>query len=123
MILGARYPLSLVEEPHKGRSIVSLGTIPKASTIEIAPVQVLPPDLAKKIEAFKLDVFVYWKCKGFAATLAIPLGLFGLCNHSDRPNAKLLIDTRNRLIKLVSLRRIHSGEELTIKYRKPSRVY
>jgi SET domain len=122
MKLGPRYPLAFAEATDKGRSLVSLGTIPKGSTIEIAPVQVLPPDLAEVINAYHLDAFVYWNYNRIV-TLAIPLGLFGLCNHSDRPNAKLSIDPRHRLVKLASLRRILSGEEITIKYRKPSRVY
>jgi hypothetical protein len=124
IVLGTRYPLTLIETEVRGRLLISLTDIPKGAIIELAPVQVLPAGLVPYIEAHKLDLFVAWNAGNpNGKTLAMPLGLFGLCNHSDDPSAELIIDYSNRLIRLVALRALSTGGEITVRYRDPSRSY
>jgi len=47
---------------------------------------------------------------------ALPRGDGIMVNHSDRPNALVEIDVRERTVSLIALRRIRRGEEITIDY-------
>jgi len=47
---------------------------------------------------------------------AVALGLTSLLNHSDKPNAEVRKDYEKGEIKLVALREILPGEEVTIDY-------
>jgi hypothetical protein len=123
MTLGARYPLTISEIAGRGRCLVTLTDIPAGAIIEIAPVQVLPPPMAVVINSYKLDYFLYWENSEIGKTLSIPLGLLGLCNHSDRPNAVLAAAPERRLVRLSAARDIACGEEITVTYRDPSRSY
>jgi hypothetical protein len=123
-VLGVRYPLTLIEVAGRGRCLVSIGEIPDGATIEVAPVQVLPAALALVVDAYGLrDIMVRWTPRGCSPTLAFPLGLFGLCNHSANPSAELAIDCARRLVSLVSRRRHREGDEITLRYRDPSHSY
>jgi hypothetical protein len=122
-LLGPRYPLTSIDTADRGRCLICLSAIPKGATIETAPVQVLPPALARRINAYHLDFFVAWGLPGQTKTLAVPLGLFGLCNHSDDPTAELLRDYESRLVHLRAARHLAEGSEITLRYRDPSRSY
>lgn len=122
-ILGSRYPLTVIERPERGRCLVALTDIPGGELIELAPVQVLPPALAEQINAYGLDMMVAWQPDDAGPTLAMPLGSFGLCNHSDDPTATLKIDYAHRLVRLMALRTLGKGDEITICYRDHSRQY
>jgi hypothetical protein len=122
-VLGTQYPLTLVEVPGRGRCLVSAGHIPTRAIIEVAPVQVLPTPLARIVETFKLDYMVKWIMIDGSSTLAMPLGLFGLCNHSDDPSAELSIDYAGRLVRLIARHPLEDGDEITITYRDPGRSY
>jgi hypothetical protein len=122
-ILGPRYPLTFIERPDRGRCLVALTDIPGGEIIELAPVQVLPPALAEQINAYGLDMMVAWAPSNARPTLAVPLGSFGLCNHSDDPTAALKIDYAHRLVRLIALRTLGNGDEITIRYRDHSRSY
>jgi SET domain len=123
MQFGPRFPLGVEETRDRGRGLVALADIPASATIETAPAQVLPAALAATINAYRLDYFVLWEDPDGTRTLALPLGLLGLCNYSDAPNAALIPDARHRLVHLVATRDIRAREEITIKYRDPTRFY
>jgi len=120
--LGPRVPLSLSKRQDRGRCLVSLVDIPRGATIEIAPVQVLPPAIVPLISSIR-GIFITWRRPHFPETLAMPLGLFGLCNHSDYPNASVRIAYSKQLVYLLSRRPIATGNEITINYREPARRY
>jgi hypothetical protein len=123
VVLGTRFPLTVRETPRRGRCLVTLAAIPKGATIEVAPVQVLPAELASAINAYGLDYFVLWENPNAEKTLAMPLGLVGLCNYSNRPSAQLVPEFQLRLIHLVAMRKLDRGAEITVKYRDPARSY
>jgi len=118
-VLGSRYPLSLRDTIERGRCLISIGDIPGGATIEVGPVQVLPVELAAHVNAFNLGWMIAWTPKGAPPTLAMPLGLFGLCNHSSDPSAELAIDYKRRLVQLIARQELGEGDEITIRYRVP----
>jgi hypothetical protein len=120
---GPRFPLGVRETEGRGRCLVALAPIPAGATIETAPVQVLPAALTATINTFQLDYFVLWEEPQGGHTLAVPLGLLGLCNYSDCPNSRLIADATRRTVHLTATRDIRAGEEITLKYRDPSRSY
>jgi hypothetical protein len=67
--------------------------------------------------------FITWRRPRFPETLAMPLGLLGLCNHSEYPNAKVRIRYSKQLVYLLSQRLIGKGDEITINYSEPARRY
>ena len=121
--IGPRFPLTLAESTDRGRCLMTLADIPQGATIETAPVQVLPTELARYIDSYRLDFFVSWDPPDVDKTLALPLGLFGLCNHSDSPNAMLSIDYSRRLVYLLALTTITINSEITIAYKDASGSY
>jgi hypothetical protein len=122
LTLGARVPLSLSKRQDRGRCLISLVEIPSEATIEIAPVQVLPPEIVPLINSIRSN-FITWRRPHFPETLAMPLGLLGLCNHSDYPNASVRMDYTKQLVYLLSRQPIAMGDEITINYREPARGY
>jgi hypothetical protein len=122
MPLGPRFPLGAEQRPERGRCLVALADIPAGAVIETAPVQVLPAALAAAIDAYR-DYFVLWEDESSGWSLALPLGLLGLCNHSAYPNGALLADGADRLVRLVAMRDIRAGQEITVRYRDPVRSY
>jgi SET domain-containing protein len=122
MPLGPRFPLGVEQSPERGRCLVALVDIPAGAVIETAPVQVLPAALTTTIDAYR-DYFVLWEDEISGRRFALPLGLLGLCNHSAYPNAALLADGAHRLIRLVAMRDIRAGQEITVRYRDPVRSY
>jgi hypothetical protein len=120
--LGARVPLSVSKRRDRGRCLVSLVNIPGGATIEIAPVQVVPPEIVPLVQSIRSN-FITWRRPHSPETLAMPLGLFGLCNHSDHPNACIRMVYSKRLVYLLSRRPIGVGNEITINYREPARRY
>ena len=120
--LGARVPLSVRKHRDRGRCLISLVDLPGGVTIEIAPVQVLPPEIVPLINSIRSN-FITWRRPHSPETLAMPLGLLGLCNHSDYPNANIRMVYSQRLVCLLSRRPIRVGNEITINYREPARRY
>jgi len=120
--LGARVPLKVSKHRDRGRCLISLVDIPGGATIEIAPVQVLPPEIVPLINSIRSN-FITWRRPHSPETLAMPLGLFGLCNHSDYPNASIRMVYSQRLVYLLSRRPIGVGNEITINYCETARRY
>jgi hypothetical protein len=81
--LGARVPLSVRQRQDRGRCLISLADIPEGATIEIAPVQVIPPEIVPLINAIRGN-FITWRRPHFPETLAMPLGLLGLLSWTPK---------------------------------------
>src|SRR6516165_8854320 len=65
LLVGARFPLTIRQTPKRGRSLIALTKIPKLTTIEIAPVQVLPVGLIAAINTYNSRCyFISWQCPG-----------------------------------------------------------
>ena len=113
-----RHPaIRVVDLFGKGRGVVAIEPIHRGELIEASPVIPLraADALAKGHALF--DYAFAWETQPFAE--AIALGMVSLANHSPHPNASLAPDYRAKTLRLVALRDIEEGEEITIDYGIP----
>lgn len=58
------------------------------------------------------DYYFKWD----ADYVALPLGNSALLNHVDKPNCRYAVDYHERLLRVIAIKEIEKGEELTISY-------
>lgn len=99
---------------ERGRGVFARVAIAAGTTIEIAPVIVLPSDDSAKIRrTFLYNYFFQWGSQG---KTAIVLGFGSLYNHSNRPNAKHVREFDKLQMRFVAMRDIAQGEEIFVNY-------
>lgn len=98
-----------------GRGVFSDKKIKKGETIEICPVIVLPEKDIKFLDKIDLERYYYMWGKGFKKA-AISLGYGSLYNHSYNPNAQYIRNSKDELMKYVSLQDIPANTEITVNY-------
>lgn len=106
----------------KGRGIVTTETLQPGVTLEIAPVSIIPTEQLPLLQ--NTEIFKYYFVD--AAKSAIPgacegylvFGLASLCNHSDRPNARVTWVENDLGIwcHLITQELIPAGEEVSLMY-------
>ena len=106
------------ESPGLGRGLFATNDIPSRTVVEISPVLVMD---AENWEAHGKHTIMnhyafVWRDGKPRHSMALPLGLGGIFNHSSDPNCGWLCDIENKLIKFLSLREIRVNEELYINY-------
>ena len=118
MLLTQGPDLYILKSEKKGRAVHTNQDIPPDSLIEICPVIVLSEKDLEAIKSTRLyDYYFLWgkdRSQG-----AITLGYGSLYNHSETPNARFEIHIAEDNIRFISLRKIASGEEITISYTDP----
>lgn len=103
------------ESRGKGRGIFARRKVLKGTTIEAAPVVVLPASEVELLDRTVLqDYYFLWGEDEDQAALA--LGLCSLCNHSYTPNAIFKLIPERLNIEFVALEDIEPGQEITINY-------
>ncbi|MBP7821735.1 MAG: SET domain-containing protein-lysine N-methyltransferase [Saprospiraceae bacterium] len=101
--------------PLGGRGVFTNRDIEEGEIIEICPVIVIPKHEVKLIhKSFLHDYYFYWGEEGNKC--AIALGYGSLYNHDYDPNAMYKMDFENDLLEIYALRKIKSGDEITITY-------
>lgn len=90
--------------------------IKKAEIIEIAPILVL--EFSDFIETRWNLLFEYYFWLDDFVVLA--LGYGSMYNHSKKPNAKYMIDLKQKTIMITALRKIRKDEEIYFNYRGAS---
>jgi hypothetical protein len=103
--------ISVTDIPGKGRGVVAKEDIAAGTVIEVAPIITIPifdKDPYDPPHSFGWD----WERN------AIVLGLTSLCNEDDdyNPNCHVILNDRDMVSKLIALRPINRGEEITIAY-------
>ena len=115
MLVTQRPNLYILHHPIKGRCIHTADSIPKDELIEICPVIILSKKDLKHIHKTKLhDYYFLWGENRNRGSIA--LGYGSLYNHSENPNAKYELDLENDEIRILSIKKIESGSEITISY-------
>lgn len=93
----------------KGRGVFSSVFLKENDLIELCELLIL--DYSEAGETLERYIFEFSKNK-----VALALGYGSLYNHSENPNAQAELDIKNKKLRILSLRDIYPGEEITINY-------
>lgn len=105
--------LSIQDIPGKGRGVFSGKEIFYGDVIEECPVLVISAEESCHIDQTRLYDY-YWEWSH--ESIALALGYGSLYNHSETPNARVMKDYTRSTMKIVCIRDIKSGEEITVHY-------
>jgi SET domain-containing protein len=95
----------------KGRGVFAVRPIPAGCIIDEAAVVLHPK--SDTDESLFFDYRFLWQ----GDTRALALGMLSLVNHSSTaPNSDVELDFERRTIRLLALREIADGEEITFDY-------
>lgn len=98
--------------PIHGTGVFATQRFDEDEMIEACPVLVVPATQAKKIASTTFGDYVYEWHAGYA----LALGFGSLYNHARSSNARYEMDYETEEITIVAVRRIRTGEEITINY-------
>jgi len=106
------------KSPGRGRGVFAREAIAPGTVIETAPVIILPAADCPALDRTIIhNYYFHWdgdpdgEGRG-----ALGLGLVTLCNHSDRPCARVKRNHAQQTLDLVATAPIRPGEEITIDY-------
>lgn len=108
-----RNKLAVEEISGKGRGVVALSDFQPGDVIEECPVLVISGEDSCHIDQTSLYNY-YWEWKG--ESIALALGYGSLYNHADLPNARVMKNFKDSSMKVVCVRPIKSGDEITVHY-------
>jgi len=97
--------------PIHGRGVFARDDIAKNSVVDRGHLLVLPehePEAGSLIGQYVFEFSSRRNC--------VLLGLVSLCNHDERPNVEVEIDTENLTYRLTTIRALRRGEELLVDY-------
>ncbi len=97
--------------PGKGRGVVATDWIAPGETVECSPILICPAGAIPET-GHPLSDYVF----GYGEDLAVGLGYASLYNHSRNPNCRWEFDDVLPVIRIIALREIVAGDELTIDY-------
>lgn len=98
-----------------GRGVFCYIDIPKGSLIELCPVIPVPAKDMKALKSTSLYDY-YFEWGEDADQGAIALGFGSIYNHATHPSAKYLVDYDSNELKVIAIRDIPAGEEITFNY-------
>ncbi len=107
--------LYVAETKKKGRGVFTSHDIKKGSLIEICPLIIVPKKQVKHLDETILASY-YFKWGNKLKKAAIMLGYGCLYNHSEKPNARALLDYEATTIEFTALKKIKAGTEITYHY-------
>jgi SET domain-containing protein len=104
--------------PQRGRGVFAREAIAAGTLIEAAPVIILPVAECPALDRTIIyNYYFHWdgdpdgEGRG-----AVGLGLVTLCNHSNRPRARVDRNYDQQTLDLIAISSIAPGEEVTIDY-------
>ncbi|MGB0682582.1 MAG: SET domain-containing protein-lysine N-methyltransferase [Magnetovibrionaceae bacterium] len=116
-------PMKVTSIPGKGRGLVANRSLREGQTLEWSPVIAFPAEERPDLDQTALFPYYFvrqtdYRDKPERAEGLIVLGLMTLCNHADEPNAAVdwLEEPEGPAARLVALREINQGEEITLRY-------
>lgn len=119
--LSARMELALRACPGKGRGVFATAAISRGTVIEQAPALLLSSEDCERLEQTGVGDY-YFAHPDNAEDGLLPLGISTLLNHAGDPNAETRWHREEGvgwLVRLIALRDIAPGEEITRRYRCP----
>lgn len=106
-------PVEVRDSPRHGRGLYATRTLPSGAVACEAPVLLLDDDETDALADHRLASYLVAWDEGVTG---IPFGVLSFTNHDDTPNAQLVVDHEALTVSLVTLRRVRTGEEVTIDY-------
>lgn len=100
----------------KGRGVFAARRFGAGEVVEECPVVLFKKPFEVLHRELKTVVFHWEVPEGAAATQALALGYGSLYNHSNPSNLRYETDREGLVLRLVAVREIEPGEELTINY-------
>ena len=100
----------------KGRGVFAARRFSPCETVEECPVVLFRKPYGALHKELKSIVFHWPVPEGAAETQALALGYGSLYNHANPSNLRYETDVEALLLRLVAVREIDPGEELTINY-------
>jgi SET domain-containing protein len=101
---------------NKGRGVFCSVPLKADSVIEIAPVIVMSDDDRKLLDQTLLHDYIFeWTPEG-AKMCCMALGYIPIYNHSHESNCEYVMNYEEETIRILTMRDIAAGEELTINY-------
>ena len=100
----------------KGRGVFAARPFAAGELVEVCPVVLLRKPYEALHKELKTVVFHWEVPEGAAATQALALGYGSLYNHASPSNLRYETDAQALVIRLVAVRNVEAGEELTINY-------
>lgn len=105
--------LKIIEQ--KGKAVFTKENIAAHTLIEESPVIVMTKAERIHLDKTLLHDYIFeWGEKKEQCCMA--LGYISVYNHSYQSNCEYFMDFENELIQIKTIRKIESGEELTINY-------
>jgi len=107
--------LFITESGGRGRGVFTAESLNADDLIEICPIIKLPDGQLSHIDQTILyDYYFLWEESGYRG--CIVLGYGSIYNHNNNPNADVIFDYGDSIIKIVSNQEIEAGSELFIDY-------
>ncbi len=106
--------LHIRQTDTKGRGIFAGLELHIGDVIELCPVVVIPKKEVKSID--QTILYEYYFLWGTQGDVCLALGYGSIYNHDDSPNAEAINLLDEAFIRIVCIRNIKSGEEITISY-------
>ena len=112
--------LYIVDTEDKGRGIFTSEQLTKGDIIELCPILKIPSGQLQLLDKTIIyEYYFLWKEEGYEACFA--LGYGSLYNHSPHPNAEILLDYVDQMIKFSAIQDIEAGSEISIDYQDGNR--
>lgn len=108
--------------PNKGRGIIATDNIPEGTLLEVAPVASFPLEQVPNMNQTELFKYYFVRRleygKGNNVKGYLVFGLASLCNHKDKPNARVewSEDEIGLWSRLIAEEYIKAGQEVTLFY-------
>jgi len=108
--------LYVAESEGRGRGVFTAVNIDKGDIIEYCPIIIIPPNQLKLIDKTVFyDYYYNWPKPVGAA--CIPLGYGSIYNHSNEPNAEIVLDIEGSVLQFHCLKETSAGSELFVDYK------
>lgn len=104
--------IAIRKSPGRGRGVFALQNIKAGALIECCPALVFGPQKWENVEKGPIGPYVFAWNKGGA----LLLGSMSMVNHSQTPNAEVVLDIKSGSAKLFATQDIPKNTELTINY-------
>lgn len=102
--------------PGRGKGVFAKSRIKKGETIGYYTGEIIR-DWHSNREPYRSSRYLMWVCKDHWINAVGPQSNYTrYINHSETPNAELIVSTRWKTARIVSLRTIRPGEEIFYSY-------
>jgi SET domain-containing protein len=115
MFLEISPSLYIFDSPGKGRGVFTRDELHPMQTIETSSVLVMNAEARKLLDQTALHDYIFeWGADSNECCVA--WGYISMYNHSYEANCEYFMDFENKMVSIITIRKVFPGEELTINY-------